>query len=114
MAFIGKKTYAITATVVATSAKELPELAQIRAQGVQPQIQVYASGGPVVFKLGGSGVAASKTETSDALPEDNQHIPEGPVMIYGTRATDTHISLISFDGASTPEVVVTVGYGEKI
>ena len=115
MAFIGVKTYIITATVAATTAKELPELASLRnTQGREPQIQVYSSGGASVFKLGGSTVAASKTETSDALEADNQHIPEGPVMIYGTKASDSHISLISYDGASTPEVVVTVGYGEQI
>lgn len=100
--------YAISAIAGAASAAQLLNLLTDPATGNIRQGQVIlveAEGDDIVFNFGGSGVAASKTYTSNALPAGNFTVVNGRLMIIDINGINqSYVSVIAKGGGGTAYV----------
>ena len=101
MAFKPRKTYSLTMTG--------SSVLQALNTGGAGQVEISASGGDIVCKFGNSAVTASRTVTSQALPDGNFIVLDGQSKLYGLE-NETHIAMIGSAGIG----YATVGHGEQI
>lgn len=101
MAFKPRKTYSLTMTGSSVS--------QALGSGGTGQVEVSATGGDIVVKFGASGLTASSTVTSQALPDGNFIVLSGQSKLYSLDG-ETHVAMIGAAGVG----YATVGHGEQI
>ncbi len=101
MAFKPRKTHVLTMTG--------SSVRQALGSGGSGQVEISASGGDIVCKLGDSNVTASSTVTSQSLPDGNFTVLSGQSKLYSLE-NETHIAMIGAAGVG----YATVGHGELI
>ena len=107
MAFIGLKTYKISATTTPSTALQIvPEM----KTGHKNAVEVYipTGGSDTLIKFGDSTVAASATVTNGAIADGN--IVVGALQPIATLGLGDNLFVSAVTTATTATVYLTVGY----